>query len=200
MEGYTKLDYIESSGTQYIDTGLTIGSTFREECDCMILDTSGEKRQGCWNAGQSWGCNNGYMCVFGATASSRPVGSRYLVNVKYDTSNTTLTIDGQAMTTSSRTVTATQKYLLFASSYTDGSPAGGTYLSMRMYEDKLWDSSTGGNLVRHFIPVIRNSDSKIGLLDLVEMKFYANAGTSEFNKFKESDTVTTPAFTYSSFS
>lgn len=184
LNGYTRLDYIQSSGTQYIDTGLTIGANSREECDCIIYDTTGEKRQGCWNAGQSWGCKNGYMCAFGDSPTTAPVGNRYTVEVSYTSNSnanyTSFIVVDWASRTFSRTTTTTQKYFLFASSSNSGTLASGTQLSMRMYEQKFWDSDRDGNLVRHFIPVKRNSDNEIGLLDLVELKFYTNQGTGSF--------------------
>lgn len=35
-------------------------------------------------------------------------------------------------------------------------------------------------VVRHFIPVVRNSDDKPGMYDLVNDVFYTNQGTGEF--------------------
>ena len=48
---------------------------------------------------------------------------------------------------------------------------------MTIYDCKLYD---GGSLVRNFIPCIRKSDNKPGMYDTVSKTFYTNAGTGEF--------------------
>lgn len=48
----------------------------------------------------------------------------------------------------------------------------------KLYYFKIFDSNN--TLVRSFIPVIRKSDKKPGMFDLVEQKFYTNQGTGEF--------------------
>ena len=47
----------------------------------------------------------------------------------------------------------------------------------RLYGCKCYDN---GNLIRNFIPVIYVWNNEVGLLDLVEGKFYRNVGTGTF--------------------
>ena len=47
----------------------------------------------------------------------------------------------------------------------------------KIYEFKMWKS---GQLVRNYIPVMKTETKEIGLLDLVNNKFYANEGTGVF--------------------
>ena len=49
--------------------------------------------------------------------------------------------------------------------------------TLKIYSCQIYDN---GTLVRNFIPVLRKSDNEIGMLDLVEGKFYTNAGTGKF--------------------
>jgi hypothetical protein len=49
--------------------------------------------------------------------------------------------------------------------------------SMRLYYFKMW---TDGELVRDFVPTIRDSDNVAGLYDLVNDVFYENIGTGAF--------------------
>lgn len=61
----------------------------------------------------------------------------------------------------------------------DGNGSVGQYGSTyRLYYLKLYDLS--GNLIRDYIPIIRTTDYKVGLLDKVSMTFYQNAGMGEF--------------------
>ena len=39
---------------------------------------------------------------------------------------------------------------------------------------------TDGELIRNFVPVVRNSDGAAGLFDIVSQTFYGNAGTGMF--------------------
>ena len=55
---------------------------------------------------------------------------------------------------------------------------------MKLYYFKIYDNWT---LVRDFIPVLRISDNKPWLYDLVNNVFYANAGTGEFTYAKSAE-------------
>ena len=57
-----------------------------------------------------------------------------------------------------------------------------------LYSFKMYDGDTSGTLLRDFIPV-KNSANEIGLLDLVEGKFYRNQGTSSFIAGSEVETI-----------
>lgn len=50
---------------------------------------------------------------------------------------------------------------------------------IKIYECKIW---VGNQLLRHFIPCYRKSDSVIGMYDIANMKFYTNKGTGSFTK------------------
>lgn len=53
----------------------------------------------------------------------------------------------------------------------------GNYQYQRVYGLKLWD---GDILVHNFIPVLRRSDGKIGMLDKIEGQFYTSPNGVEF--------------------
>lgn len=48
---------------------------------------------------------------------------------------------------------------------------------MRLYSAKIWQE---GVLIRSFVPVKDNITNEYGLLDTINAKFYANAGTGKF--------------------
>ena len=47
----------------------------------------------------------------------------------------------------------------------------------RIYRAKI---SEGNEIIADLIPVMRNSDSKVGMRDTVTGQFFTNAGTGEF--------------------
>lgn len=61
--------------------------------------------------------------------------------------------------------------------------------TMKIYNFKLYN---GDNLIRNFIPALRNSDKKTGLYDIVNNKFYTDAGGSNFtcNNVKDPQCIT----------
>ena len=74
----------------------------------------------------------------------------------------------------SATFSCTNNLLLFTTS------TGGTVderkASAKLYSCKIYDDDL---LIRNFVPVKNDSD-QVGLYDLIEEKFYANAGTGAF--------------------
>ncbi len=54
-----------------------------------------------------------------------------------------------------------------------------TYSSAKLYSFKIYES---GELIRDFVPCYRKSDNVIGLYDLVGSEFYTNSGTGTFLK------------------
>lgn len=65
--------------------------------------------------------------------------------------------------------------------YIFGTNRGGTFNepsdNLSVYYCKIYDN---GTLIRNFIPAKRNSDNVLGLYDIVNSKFYTNAGTGTF--------------------
>lgn len=181
--GYSKLQYIESNGNCYIDTGVSaIGGTHAK-----------------FKA--KWTARGGYMV--GSHAGSDPynrngpnphsdgswelgygdtyphAGSSYL-NTAYDiefqtfSNNAFLKVDGNTViSTSGQNLTANLNVLLFANQYN-----GMSYGNGRMYYCKLYNSN--GRLIRDFVPVRRNSDNAIGMLDKLSGTFYGNSGSGIF--------------------
>lgn len=177
LKGYTQLEYIESSRTQYIDTG--------------VIGTPTLKTSIKFNASY-------FACLFGQFPNddskdyrlfdrqaldiytSRQIFSNLPINEivdievgnNYVFNNLTQTYIVNATPVSFTPVSNTL--------YVFGCNINGSlnYASaLKLYEMKMWDNDV---LVRDFIPVIRHSDGAIGLLDLVNLTFYGNSGSGEF--------------------
>lgn len=178
----TKLEYIESSGTQYIDTGLIMSTNMRIEMQYKLLAITvaqciiGESVAG-WNyyaAGLS-GIADRYGIDYGSTAIIRRNAA---TSDRVDTVVTNTSLQNGAYTDTSTNVLRNNGgtlCLLHNGSYPNDRA------SARIYYCKIYNNST---LVRDFIPV-KDSDGIVCLFDKVSKQFFYNAGTGNFTAGKE---------------
>lgn len=178
--GYTKLDYIESSGTQYIDTGFIPNQDSAVHIVCQPTVASGW--QGIFGARSA--TNVGEFGVdIPAGTTLRSVYGTGNVTTTVSTVATKLdiyknknvcTINGAVLTNSTETFSSGYPIWIF-----DKNTAGAKWnpCSMKLYSCKIYDN---GTLVRDFIPC-KNASGTLGLWDNVNSVFYANAGTGTFS-------------------
>ena len=176
--GYTKLDYIESSGTQYIDTGV---SSFPAQSTRVILDVD-------WlsGLGDYFGCAQSQLNWYAEALQSTKIYSGYLEKGKSADISTVIgryTVDKNGVNTnvngvkimhaSANTAISRSIYLLA----TNGSSGvSGIADAARIYSCKIY---SGSGLIRQFVPC-KNSSGEVGLYDKVNDVFYGNAGTGVF--------------------
>lgn len=180
--GYEKLEYIESTGTQYIDTGFKADYNTRFTADFMLNSTStayvfasrGSSSENFKNAvGILWswtGFRSDYGSIRGAKITGPTTGARYDV----DKDKATCRIGTETVTNSSSSFSSTLNVYLF------GCNEGGSFAypaSMRLWSFAIYDNS---ELVRDFVPAKRSSDGAVGLYDNVTGTFYGNSGTGSF--------------------
>lgn len=159
--GYTEVEYIESSGTQYIDTGVPakdITDSFIDfrfisvgtaELQVMAAFTNSSNRLQCgWNG-------SAFYTGYGATYSQ--------------TSNATARTTATCVPVGSPTSTV----YLFAQNQSD---APKWQCKAEIYECTM---STAAGKVRDFVPC-KNPSGAVGLYDLVGGQFYGNTGTGSF--------------------
>lgn len=178
--GYKKISYIQSSGTQAIDTGFKPNQDTR-----LIADVSWEPTGatqwlfGCRTAtnDRTYNCvrvNGRYRSDYnntstGATLSVNPSG-----RFKIDKDRNITKIDGAVACTLTYGAFQAQYNLALFANNNAGKITGGT--SAKLYSCKIYDN---GTLIRDFIPCV-NPSGTVGLYDLVGKKFYGNAGTGAF--------------------
>ncbi len=178
--GYTRLEYIQSTGTQYIDTDFvgTIntdieikGSDFTDQAAQLVVTTTttggSQLRIAKFTATQKVGAGIGT----GAPTYSTSNGvSQFVAKLE----NHNLYLDGQlvgAVSTDGFNQGDMGNMLIFSGLY-----GSGRYYGVgKVYYVKIWDNNT---LVRNFIPAKRNSDNVIGMYDTVSGAFFTNAATS----------------------
>lgn len=186
QEGYTLLNYIEATGTQYIDTGISGGSSTAYE---IVFDPLA-------------GWVNEYEQYFaGSHAETPKIFHRFWAdnvatnnvqlecgngtgnNVLFgqDSGKHTVKFDGVDVWVDGAKagywVTTPggwgdSSWYVFSSSTEPNLCATMRLYSLKMYKD--------GELVRDFVPAKRTPDGTFGLLDQVSGTFFENAGTGAF--------------------
>ena len=178
-EGYLQLSYIQGSGTQYIDTGFKPNNNTRVVMDVeSVADGTfaffGIRDSETTNAYILWQLNStSIRSDYGANQIQQTVDSTKN-RVVIDKHEASCMYGSISIENESSTFSCTNNLLLFTTS------TGGTVderkASAKLYSCKIYDDDL---LIRNFVPVKNDSD-QVGLYDLIEEKFYANAGTGAF--------------------
>lgn len=191
-DGYTQLEYIESTGTQMIKTGIVNTSpNISVSCDFEYTSVTTEyptiygyingspytNRMFLQYSNGNFSACVGTMSNLNVTTEMRKV---YRTKLSYKNSVYSFEINGEILGASlSGTFSPrgnTKQIILFNQdeSY---DVSKGTFANAKMYSCSI---EIDGNVLRDFIPAKRNSDSVIGLYDLVSETFFTNAGTGTF--------------------
>ena len=188
---YQEVEYIESTGTQYIDTGYC---PYKTKTEVKFKYTGSSNVSGVYILA-SWTSNNRYYPV---SYTGTINGSRYnqfrtanktniytnlgaydseVHSVIYNDEENKVYFDNILKTTVTDLDTPnTNSIYLFAM---HGSTGAENSSSCRIFSVKLMDKITN-TIARNFIPCYRKSDNEIGMYDLVNNVFYTNAGTGVF--------------------
>lgn len=179
--GYKRLEYIQSSGTQRIDTGIKPNQDTRVIMDVLVLDSQTVEGHLCSVTGSYY-----YVVSFTPTISTwwrTRYGSSNLATFSASINNRgRLTIDknknvttilGESITLAESTFQMSLDMPLLCRN------ANGTYnayISARLYSCQIYDN---GTLIRDYIPC-QTTSGEVGLWDDVNSVFYGNAGTGTF--------------------
>lgn len=193
--GYTELEYIESTGTQYIDTGIKQGTatTYATEIVYEFIDSivrgislCGSRQTGYSSWGQIYvDSSSNRTAVWASNPNSAvsdfvtaAVNTVYTDKFEVDVTNGsfTRTINGSTQTTTGWTFTPAFPENVFLFGYNSGNNTPGQLASVAMYSAKFWKD---GVLVRNFIPC-KNASNVVGMYDTVSGTFFENAGTGDF--------------------
>ena len=184
-EGYTQVDYIESHGQEYIDTGVNADSNLRTVLDMQYTNISVVNNTNIGAIRIADGGNttmryhllsqNGMFRVYAHVLSTALIDSdtnRHYYD--FDIPNNKAYVDGEEFTTRNvNPFDVALNFYLFARN----SDTVIYFSDIKLYESKMYYNS---NLIRHFIPCYRNSDNEVGLYDLANNVFYTNDGTGAF--------------------
>ena len=175
--GYKQLEYIQSSGTQYIDTGFKPNQNTKFEVDLAITNTSCHvfgARTSYLNKAfvLFWASNSGF-CI--QMANSKFNGGAFDTTKRYKVTMTSsqLFLDDSLQVSYSVGDFQCEQNAWLMSCY---SSSASEYAKGKLYSAKIYDGNT---LVRDFISC-KNPDGVIGMWDDVNSVFYGNAGTGNF--------------------
>lgn len=187
--GFQKVEYLESTGTQYLNLGYVPNNSESYIVDCLprfsynTIHRSGEYVLGT-NDGNGWALsfgkdNNKLRLTF------RAVGINYsqLVNENQKLhivcSKDGLSVNGQNYTD---TLVAgyeigNKNLEVFSAGILAGPNPEHTQSHLRIYSLEIYN---GSELTRSLIPCYRINNSAAGMFDIVQGNFYTNAGTGTF--------------------
>lgn len=185
-EGYTQVEYIQSDGNQYVDTGFKPNQDTRVVMDFELLSVTGQYADPIFGVRTSASSNAYYFWCSGTLVAAEQYqsgynnGSVYLAAQRVgrhtvDKDKNVTTVDGVTTAQSAYAAFTASWNLLLFQSYNNGSLYSQT-THMRLYACQLYDD---GTLIRDYVPCI-NPSGEAGLYDTVNAVFYGNAGTGSF--------------------
>ena len=195
---YQEVEYIQSTGTQYIDTWYTLSSNSSIETKLSIVSWVWDYDMPYGSYGYSDGKpsmfmqrnypdNNKLRVITYSNGYSDRKYIDSINNLVFNTdynivhTNTSFIINWVSQgTMSARTFTCDKTSYIFC--IHNPNWAAGHNSAMKLYSFKIYNSWT---LVRDFVPCYRKSDLVIWLYDLVNSVFYTNAGTWTFTKWAD---------------
>lgn len=190
---YYELDWIASTGSQWIRPGLFETDFAKVETEIIP-----------WNVNSTWqsiiysevsaspyngngiriNTSNKFSFGYGGNSgnytSSITASNNTSYTIVLDGPAKKVTINGTTYNTSFDANFASEEVAIFANgaNLNAATPAVGQYGYLRMKYMRIYDNSY--NLIRDYIPVMRVSDLEVGLLDRLTGTFYINQGTGSF--------------------
>lgn len=172
--GYTQLEYIERDADNqgYIDTGIKMVPTYS-----MILDFNPLSKSSMGSTPPFWG--GYYFCLNSTSAGYRLFPFRNKFPIEYSQSLMPIGTWQRAILDNQRITMAGETYTVSSTSDTYNfwllsSNRDGYYASY--CQISYFKVSTGDAMLMELIPARRNSDSVIGMYDLVSNKFITPTG------------------------
>lgn len=178
-EGYTQLEYIQSSGAQYVNSGFNPKSTSHVVMDFEFTKNSvaapfmSRDLQKNSNMFGVFNINGRLRADFGAERKEFSTGLSPLIRAIYDRNKNVCKIGAETIANTAASFSTQIPLFLLASS--DNGNAD-YFTHGKCYSCQFYDN---GNLIRDYIPC-KNAGGAVGLYDLIGQKFYGNAGSGSF--------------------
>lgn len=196
-DGYTQFEYIESTGTQIINTNYKVSSNTKVEFKIACLENQPQTYptlfgvQETASGGNRFGINNSWAAKTGNTAFG-PNANLFNVAREGSLENGVFILDGTMYTSTESFTPLDIPMYLFSTNDLENQPTRAALNSAsRFYYFKIYEGDT---LVKHFVPAKRKSDNVLGMYDAINNTFYTNAGTGSFIAGTE-----TPSIIYGHF-
>lgn len=169
--GYTRLEYVESNGGQYIDTGFVPNQDTRVKMSILASGLSGETYA--YGARNSAG-SNAFLCALEPSAITFGYAKQYrayegVIDGSYDIdqNKNIMTVNGTELSGNYVESFSSESNLTLFGRNTAGSVEN--LSAIKIYSCQIYDNDA---LVRDYIPA-KNSNGQQGLYDLVNNTFYS---------------------------
>lgn len=177
---YQQVEYIESHGEEYINTGVKANSNIKMEVTLINPDMSDDDDHTLCGGGVAWGdqylqlqCRLNSMCSYGNDWDRVDFHGGNITTICQDKNN--FYQDGELLSTfSSQQFNTNYDIHIFCAAQSNV-PA--EFSSFKVAAFKIYNNN---NLVRDFIACVRVTDNEAGLYDLVTETFYTNEGSGAF--------------------
>lgn len=196
---YQRVDYVQSSGLQYIDTKYMAGSNTRIEITCSFPN-GGAGNFVCGSQGDTTRSTEIDMGISGEGHWQMRAGTQWGANIgdSIDTNPHTFIIDNKnrhayldgdeisLLTFLEATMPAKGLALFtrFVYEAANSRWVGENNAGNRIYSAKIYEND---ELVRDYVPCYMRTNNSIGLVDIIFGKFYANSGSGSFTKGNDID-------------
>lgn len=173
--GYIELEYIESTGTQYIDTEFKPNQNTRIISEIELVETP-DVVVGIFGARKAWNEKNyslsctttpSYRSDYNTLISQNFSGNILQEKITVDKNKNVTTIGTQTLSYSSSSFQCEQNLMIFCWNQ-NGTPV--SFSKIKLYSFKLYDND---ELILDLIPCKTNTGA-IGLYNIINNLFYAN--------------------------
>lgn len=179
---YIELQYIQSSGTQYIDTGYKPNNNTRVQCRFELLESG--RAYGVFGSRIAYQNTAFDLFAYGQNShkdfqddygsnSNAPMASTLGI-YEIDKNKNVTNINGNIYTFPSSTFQS--NYSMYILGINTAGSTNNQLGSLKIYSCQIYDN---GILVRDFIPC-KTIEGTVGLYDIVNQVFYTNSGTGSF--------------------
>lgn len=175
IQNYIPIEYLESTGTQWIDTGIVASpSLYRTQTKFAKISVTGSIL-GNQNGDALFYINSDKLYVYSDNSIKQTFSLKdtnpHTISLEYNTIN--ITIAGDYTGTFTTDWNPRQTINLFANNYLGSHIDKG---SIKLYFARFWNNDT---LVRDFIPVLDDKGTPC-MFDKVTRQFFYNQGTGQF--------------------
>lgn len=192
--GYKQLDYIQTTGNQYIDTDIVVfdQSVFTIETTCAfsnfntynhLWSNTAGKEQFQMYANSSKKLRYKWGSTTAVEGSSTLDTNKHIYKFEKNGNTEKMYVDGTQTGSGTKSSTESSKLRLFTA------PGKNYYSKAKFYGIKIY---VNGTLTYDLVPAKRIVDNVLGLFDLKKTKFYANNGTGVFTAGSETGTIKVP--------
>lgn len=186
-EEYTPKSYIQSSGTQYIDTGIKVNKNMKFNAVSQLtkLDATNSNGITYTLSGNvlyrfQWATVNSKFWLGCRGDSWNTVNADYNAHsISVDLKNNIGLVDNitHNFSGSEKDIADLHSFILFAQ-WIGGESKVGSWAYEKIYLFKMYENDV---LIGNFIPCVRKSDNIAGMYDTIGKKFYKSATSTNFS-------------------